>query len=232
MFTGEWLNSFRCASDGYPLTGANNINGISDGYTSGASGTQSMTMTSVNSITVIQDAYVEKVIDTLNDLPNVLWIVSEEAPASSIWWHQHHIAHIKSYEASKPFRHPVGFGALVNAPDTILTNSDADWIAPTARVSPASSCGSGNPPCKVNINDSDHSYFGMWNDNAQQNRNYAWENFLRGNQVVFMDPYLFEYSRENRNLCLSPTNAICSALDSRWENFRNNLGYIRSIRGS
>src|SRR6185295_11785305 len=62
------------------------------------------------------------------------------------------------------------------APDTILTNSDADWIAPTARVSPASSCGSGNPPCKVNINDSDHSYFGMWNDNAQQNRNYAWEN--------------------------------------------------------
>jgi len=226
LFTGEWLNSFRCASDGYPFTGANNINGISDGYTSGASGTQSMTMTSVNSITVIQDAYVEKVIDTLNDLPNVLWIVSEEAPASSIWWHQHQIAHIKSYEASKPFRHPVGFGALVSAPDTILTNSDADWIAPTARVSPASSCGSGNPPCKVNINDSDHSYFGMWNDNAQQNRNYAWENFLRGNQVVFMDPYLFEYSRENRNLCLSPTNAICSALDSRWENFRNNLGYM------
>ena len=185
-----------------------------------------MTMTSVNSITAIQDAYVEKVIDTLNDLPNVLWIISEEAPASSIWWQQHQIAHIKSYEASKPFRHPVGFGALVNAPDTILTNSNADWIAPAARVSPASSCGSGNPPCKVNINDSDHAYFGMWNDDAQQNRNYAWENFLRGNQVVFMDPYLFDYPRENRNLCLSPTNAICSALDSRWENFRNNLGYI------
>ncbi len=226
LFSGEWLNSFRCASDGYPFTGANNINGISDGYTSGASGTQSMTMTSLNSITAIQDAYVEKVIDTLNDLPNVLWIISEEAPASSTWWHRHQIAHIKSYEASKPLRHPVGFGALVGAPDTILTNSDADWIAPLARVSPPSSCGSGNPPCKVNINDSDHSYFGMWNDDAQQNRNYAWENFLRGNQVVFMDPYLFAYPRENRNLCLSATNAICSAVDSRWENFRNNLGYM------
>ena len=115
LFTGEWLNSFRCASDGYPFTGANNINGISDGYTSGASGTQSMIMTSVNSTTAIQDAYVEKVIDTLNDLSNVLWIISEEAPASSIWWQQHQIAHIKSYESSKQFRHPVGYGALVNA---------------------------------------------------------------------------------------------------------------------
>ena len=66
----------------------------------------------------------------------------------------------------------------------------------------------------------------MWNEDAQQNRNYAWENFLRGNQVVFMDPYLLYYPRENRNLCLSPSNAICSAPDSRWENFRNNLGYI------
>src|SRR4029078_5800932 len=122
LFTGEWLNRYRCASDGYPLTGANNINGIDDGYSRGPWGISSITMTAPNAITAFQDAYVEKVIDTLNDLPNVLWIVSEEAPASSIWWHQHHSAHIKSYEASKPFRHPVGFGALVSAPDTILTN--------------------------------------------------------------------------------------------------------------
>jgi hypothetical protein len=226
LFTGEWLNSFRCSSDGYPFTGANNVNGISDGYASGSSGTQSMTMTSANSITAIQDAYVEKVIDTLNDLPNVLWVISEEAPANSVWWHQHQVAHIRSYESSKPFRHPIGCGALAGSGDTLLTNSDADWIAPASKVSPASSCGTGHPPCKVNINDSDHSYFGMWNDNAQQNRNYAWENFLRGNQVLFMDPYLIQYPRENRNLCLSPANAICTAPDSRWDNFRNNLGYM------
>ena len=47
-------------------------------------------MTAPNEITRIQDAYVEKVVDTLNDLPNVLWIVSEEAPANSTWWNDHH----------------------------------------------------------------------------------------------------------------------------------------------
>ena len=77
-FTAEWVGRYRCATDGYPFTGANNINGINDG-----GGTNSFTMSSPNAITAIQDAYVEKVIDTLNDLPNVLWMVSEEAPANS-----------------------------------------------------------------------------------------------------------------------------------------------------
>jgi len=49
-------------------------------------------MLSNDLITAIQDAYVEKVIDTLNDLPNVLWAISEEAPANSVWWHQHQVA--------------------------------------------------------------------------------------------------------------------------------------------
>jgi len=66
----------------------------------------------------------------------------------------------------------------------------------------------------------------MWNQTSQQNRNYAWENFMNGNQVLFMDPYLVYYPRQNRNLCVSPTKAICKAPDPRWDNFRDNLGYI------
>ena len=66
----------------------------------------------------------------------------------------------------------------------------------------------------------------MWNASAQQNRNYAWENFTNGNQVMFMDPYVVYYPREGRNLCPSPTNGICSGPDARWDNFRDNLGYI------
>jgi hypothetical protein len=95
LFTGEFLNLFRCASDGYPFTGANNINGIDDGYTEGPKGTNSITMTAPNAITRFQDAYVEKVIDTLNDVSNVLWIVSEEAPDNSTWWNGHQIAHVR-----------------------------------------------------------------------------------------------------------------------------------------
>lgn len=49
---------------------------------------------------------------------------------------------------------------------------------------------------------------------------------MNGNHVLFMDPYLVFYPRENRNLCVSPNNAICSGPDKRWDNFRDNLGYI------
>jgi hypothetical protein len=221
LFTGEWLNSFRCAGDGHPLTGSNNINGINDG-----GGIGSMTMSTPNAITAVQDAFVDKVIDTLNDLPNVLWIVSEEAPSSSTWWNNHLISHLRASESSKPLRHPIGYGVLADLADGTIYNSDADWVAPGSRISPTSTCGAGHPSCKVNVNDSDHSYFGMWNDSAQANRNYAWENFARGNQVAFMDPYVLDYTRENRNLCGNPVGSVCQSVDARWNNFRDNLGYI------
>ncbi|HYM08621.1 MAG TPA: putative collagen-binding domain-containing protein, partial [Terriglobales bacterium] len=227
LFTGEWLNIFRCSSDGYPFTGANNINGADDGYAGGSKqGIGAVTMTAPNAITRFQDAYVEKVIDTLNDLPNVLWIVSEEAPPNSTWWNDHQISHIRAYESQKPHQHPIGYAALIRSSDTVLYNSDADWVAPQARISPVSSCGSGKPACKVNVNDSDHSYFGMWNNTPQQNRNYEWQNFANGSQVLFMDPYLVYYPRERRNLCASPVKGICSAPDPRYDNFRDNMGYI------
>ena len=44
-----------------------------------------------------------------------------------------------------------------------------------------------------------------------------------------MDPYVVYYPRQNRNLCVSPVNGICSAPDPRWDNFRDNLGYILAI---
>ena len=49
---------------------------------------------------------------------------------------------------------------------------------------------------------------------------------MNGNQVLFMDPYVVHYSRASRNLCASPVNAICSGPDTRYDNFRDNLGYI------
>jgi hypothetical protein len=229
LFTGEFLNIFRCSGDSYPLTAANNINGIDDGYPgSGKNGTGAVAMTGPNAITRFQDAYVEKMIDTLNDLPNVLWIISEEASSNSIWWNNHQIAHIRTYESGKAYQHPIGYAAPIGVRDSAIYNSDADWVAPYVEVSPASSCGTGKPACKVNINDSDHSYFGMWNETSQQNRNYAWENFTTGNQVLFMDPYVVYYPREGRNLCVSQAHSICLAPDTRYDNFRDNLGYILS----
>jgi hypothetical protein len=228
LFSGEWLLRFRCPIDGYPFSGPNNVNGIDDGYRGGppSTGYGSVTMSGPNKITDLQDAYVRKVIDELNDLPNVLWIVSEEAPQKSTWWNAHLIAFIKSYEKRKPFQHPVGYAMPEYPPDSVVYNSDADWVAPMAWLSPEKSCGTGNPACKVNINDSDHSYWEMWNDSPQMNRNFAWENFMNGNQVLFMDPYLVYYPRQLRNLCVNPNHGIGSGPDTRWDNFRDNLGYI------
>lgn len=223
LFSGEWLLRFRFPGDGYPLGGSNNVNGIDDG-----GGTRSVTMTAPNEITRIQDAYAKKVIDTLSDLPNVLWIVSQEAPSNSTWWNSHLIALVRSYEAGKPLQHPIGYGALDGQKnDDVLVNSDADWIAPSVRISPTSTRGTGNPRRKVNVNDSDHSYFGIWNDSAQVNRNYFWINFTQGNQTIFMDPYVVYYPRENRNLCPSPVHGIGSGPDPRWDNVRDTMGFIR-----
>jgi hypothetical protein len=67
----------------------------------------------------------------------------------------------------------------------------------------------------------------MWNDSPQVNRNYFWINFTNGNQTLFMDPYVVYYPREKRNLCPSPVNGIGSGPDTRWDNVRETMGYIR-----
>jgi len=230
VFTAEFVLRFRSARDGYPFSGPNNINGIDDGYRGGPpeSGLASLTMISTNAMTDLQDAYVRKLIDTLNDLPNVLWITSEEAPSGSQWWNAHLIALIREYEKGKRWQHPIGYAVLADMKDATLCNSDADWIAPgpAMRISPERTRGTGNPACKVNINDSDHTYWGLWNDTPQANRNYIWENFTMGNQVLFMDPYLVHYPRQRRNLCSDPVHGIGRQPDARYENVRNSLGNI------
>src|SRR4030095_16358945 len=103
---------------GYPLAGANNGSGVDDGCGGGSreSAVASVTMTAPSAITEIQDAYVRVTIDTLNDLPNVLWIVSEEAPPGSTWWNAHLISLVRAYETSKGHQHPIGYPALDSAP--------------------------------------------------------------------------------------------------------------------
>jgi hypothetical protein len=43
--------------------------------------------------------------------------------------------------------------------------------------------------------------------------------------VMFMDPYEVSWTGSNRNICGSPVNGVCSSVDPRWNNFRDNLGY-------
>ena len=223
LFDGLDLIVYRCSADGYPLTVQNNINGIGD------DGMQSsMTMSSPNALTDVQDAYVRKVIDTLHDLPNVLWEVSEEAPGGSLWWQGHMISLIHTYEQTTyGVQHPVGFPSLQigSGNDQQLYNSNAEWVAPAAAPSPTSGCGSGTPACKVIMNDNDHSYITFPADSAQTMRNYIWENFTNGSTVLFMDGYLIPWPN-NYNNCVNPVNGLCSGVDTARNFIRDNLGYV------
>jgi chitodextrinase len=246
LFDGLGLTANRCAIDGYPFTQGNNVNGVDDGYTGGASGVASMTMTSANGISRYQDAYVMQVIDTLNDVPNVLWEISEEAPTgSAAWWAPHMIGLMHAYELGgtfegitypgKPYQHPVGYPTTQTpGNDTAIFGSAADWVAPMLSGGNPLPVASPTNQGKVVLNDSDHSYYypnfldASGTIQAQSVRQYVWENITNGAMVLFMDPYDIYWTANNRNLCSSPSSGVCGDPDPKYDPLRDNLGYAVS----
>jgi IPT/TIG domain/Putative collagen-binding domain of a collagenase len=232
LFDGHDLLNYRCGTtspngDGYPGTGVNNINSVDDGYTSGSSGGNSM----VGAVLPWQQAYMQKVVDTVNDLQNVLYEPCKEAPDAT--WCQNMISAIHTYESTKPNQHPVLFPVTSALNTTTVLDSNGDLFAGSSKVAPTNNCGSGTPACKVDLNDSDHSYTmpGIKTDGPLLNRNFVWENFVSGaGGIMFQDPWNMFWSSSSRNLCnggVAPTNGICpsNSLDLYWEPLRNNLGY-------
>ena len=187
LFQGYAWKQNRSNTDGFPYDGRNNINAV-DGGPGHAAATLEFP-----AVTAVQEAYVRKVIDTVNDLDNVLYEIANEANAHSTAWQYHLIDFIHAYQATKPKRHPVGMTAHLRGKVRLqeLFSSHADWISP--------SCEDGyikDPPVapgsKVVIVDSDHGY--TWKplkrDGPALHQVWVWKNFLRGYQLLFMDPYL------------------------------------------
>ena len=220
LFDGHGLQYERLATDGYWFTGANNINGISDGYVSGFYGVASQSL-SVPAITSLQDAYIEKVIDSVNDLDNVMYEVANEAGAPySTAWESDIIDLVHQYEATLPKQHPVGFTCQFSGgTDSTYFTSKADWVAPctSGYGYPVTQLSTGN---KVVIDDTDHSWYykGILQDTASDPnamREWAWENFTRGANTAFMDPYLVVYPGRN-----APSG---TTLDPYWNVMRTAL---------
>ena len=138
--------------EGHPFYAANNVNNIG--------------ITSINDYQVLpldprvqslQEAYVRKVIDTVQDLPNVLYEVANESSGGgsveagfleaiglseppdwgdSTEWQYWVIDLVRRYEAQMGYaRHPVGMTMQYPVPDQskvneVLFDSPADWISP------------------------------------------------------------------------------------------------------
>lgn len=202
---GEW--------EGHPFHVNNNINGINGDHNGDGQGWELHTLR-IPEITDLQKAYVRKVIDTVNDLDNVLYEIVNEAQATpeNTSWQYELIHYIKQIEADKPKQHPVGmtaqlypqtdFGSYNN-----LLNSPADWISP-----PGTRNWAEEPPeadgSKVIIADVDH----IWPSAPQHG--WIWKVFVRGSQPILMDFYAHG----------TPTWIS----GSEQESMRKNMGYTKA----
>jgi hypothetical protein len=111
-------------TEGHPFQEANNINYIS------FQGTEVHTLAR-GAIIEIQHAYVRRVIETVNDLPNVLYEICNEAGHYSKEWQYHMIEFVKGVEAELADQHPVGMTKMVpDVSNADLFDSPADWISP------------------------------------------------------------------------------------------------------
>lgn len=165
----------------------NNVQSIDTDSNKDGSGAEAYDL-SIPRITACQEAYVRRVIDTVNDLDNVLYEIGNEGDLTSVPWQYHFIRFIRKYESGKPRQHPVGMTAVFNILDgswttdnRALLESPADWISPgldTYKDNPPAADGK-----KVIIADVDH----IWP--SAPHRGWIWECFLRGLQPILMDQY-------------------------------------------
>jgi hypothetical protein len=155
MFFDGWALHLSPAPDnveGHPFHAANNVNGI---------GIRSIVDYQVipldPRVQALQAAYIRKVIDTLHDLPNVLWEVANESSGGgsvdsqfaemlglseapewgdSTEWQYWVIKLVQQYEQQQGYdRHPIGMTMQFPVADQTKVNdplyaSPADWISP------------------------------------------------------------------------------------------------------
>lgn len=138
------------------------------------------------------DAYVDKMIDTVNDLDNVLYEISNETTVRSKEWQYHVIDRIHAREAGKPKQHPVGITAFSfpsggEANNQFLYASNAEWVSISGNVNYTTNIPDA-PPTKVEILDTDH----VWGlDPPGHDSPWVWKSLTRGHNPIYMDPYTY-----------------------------------------
>jgi hypothetical protein len=188
LFEG-WEITFAAGANSHPFNGGNNINGID------VASLSDIHTLNVPAITALQEEYVRRVIDSVNDLDNVLYeIANEPGGTYSTAWEYHMIQFVKDYEATKPKQHPVGMTVqFPSGTNGALFNSTAEWISP--RQEPGAAY-IDDPPAndgsKVILNDSDHLWGSWFADPV-----WVWKSFMRGLNTLFMDRYDVPYSITN-----------------------------------
>lgn len=182
MFFDDWSTEHPNTWNGHPFHQDNNINGIDADTDDDGLGLEFHTLDDP-AITQLQETYLHSVIDTVNDLDNVLYEIANETGVS-VAWQYHMIDVIKQYQQQLPNQHPVGMTVawpVLEVDNAALFASDAEWISPNSdggyRTDPPAATGE-----KVILSDTDH-LGGIWG-----NADWVWRSFTRGLHPIFMDP--------------------------------------------
>jgi hypothetical protein len=200
----------------HPFNGANNVNGIDGDLDGDGSGIEIHTLASPG-VTAIQETYVRRVVDAVQDLDNVLFEIANESGPYSTEWQYSMIDLIKTYENENgERRHPVGMTfQWVGGDDAVLLESEADWISPRGDNSlddPAVADGR-----KVILFDTDHIC------GVCSGESFVWRSFFRGHNPIYMDPLTgdnpvhrdpnAEYSYEQARSAMTQTLRLAGQID-------------------
>lgn len=180
QFTDGWAH--------HPFHAPNNVNGVEADADGDGKALEYNTLEETPAgrrVLALQEAYVRKVVDTVNDLDNVLYEICNEAHGGSTAWQYHFIRFVKDYEKTKPKQHPVGMTfQYKGGTNQILYDSPADWISPNPgsdkesyRTNPCAGC-----TTKIVVNDTDHLWGHTGGDNV-----WVWKTFMRGLHPLFME---------------------------------------------
>ncbi len=188
---------------GHPFHPGNNINGIT-GDLNGDGNVLEIHSLASPAITALQAAYIRKVVDTVNDLDNVLFeVINEGGEKEWDWWV---VKTIQDYERTKPKQHPVGLTGHGGEKTDSMLASNADWISPGGQDGYRDPAPAWDGR-KVSLLDTDH----IWGVGG--NHAWVWRSLLRGHNPIFMDPY--------------DGSLLGNRFDPKFELLRRNMGYTR-----
>jgi hypothetical protein len=199
LFQGWSLNKTKAEAGDpwktHPWNKQNNVNNIGAKDSIADDGAKATIHSMKNpELLKIQEQYVIKVIETVNDLDNVLYEIINEGGTND--WQTYMTNFIRGHEKGMPKQHMIGMtaGGTIKYLNQQLYESNADWISPAQQPKDWMFPGTvfledyrENPPAntygKVIILDTDH----LWGHGG--NWKWVWKSFARGHNPIFMDPW-------------------------------------------
>ena len=188
LFSGGHLQYFTY-SIGNPFMSGNNINGVTCDANANGLCEESHTLSNAT-IVNYEKAYLRRVVDTLNDIDNLVYEVSNEDQFDSTAWHQMVLQYMTDYESTKAKQHLLwasayNFGAAANN-NYLFNLMNADIVSPACTSAGSYVDYDNNPPAndgsKVIFNDSDHAAYSC----GTVVRAWPWKNFVRGHYPVYL----------------------------------------------